>query len=146
MVRALGPTAVSHQVMASDLPSLHEAMQPLVEDDRLDALLALDARAAMELMKSLQQHQRIPGRDVAVISIGCREWMHHVVTPQLSHVASPLYETGRRAVHMLGELISQNTTGCPTERTVFILPDSEMIHGADDGTIDVGHLPSVGLQ
>ena len=142
--RALEPTVASQQVMASDLPALHEAMQPLAGDDSIDALLALDSYATMELLRSLHEHQRVPGRDVAVISLGCREWMHYVLAPQLTHVALPFYETGRRAVRMLGDLASRDATDSPVERTAFIPPGAEMIHGADDGTIGAGHLLGVG--
>ena len=141
--RALGPSDMSQQVMASDLPALREAVQPLAGDDSIDALLALDSYATMELLRSMHQHQRVPGRDVAVIALGCREWMHYVLAPQLTHVALPFYETGRRAVRMLGELTNQDATGSPAERTVFIPPEAEMIHGADDGTIGAGHLLGV---
>ncbi len=88
----------------ADRPYLHEASDMISEDREVTAILALSASAVKEVMRALHQRNRLPGRDIAVLALGCWDWMHNVAHPPITHVALPYYEAGLQAAHVLIEM------------------------------------------
>ena len=139
LVLAFG--ALSHSVVPADLPDLREAVELVIRDHSVDALLALNSDVAREAVKALHDRSQTPGVDLAIVSIGCREWMHDICRPPLSHIALPQYGAGRRAARMLLEIGGHYGEQSPREQIVIMSPTAatDTLHSFEEGTIATAH-------
>jgi DNA-binding LacI/PurR family transcriptional regulator len=130
-------TAGSNSIVSADMPELPEAVQIVLSDHKVDALLTLNSDVATEAVRAMRNKSLTPGVDLALFSLGCRQWMHDVCFPPLSHIALPHYGTGRRAARMFLELSGHNHEQSSPEQIVRMLPATvaEMLHVFEEGSV-----------
>jgi DNA-binding LacI/PurR family transcriptional regulator len=88
-----------HRVVGQPLeqaPVLRAATH-LAQQERLTAILAPSDMAAVSLLLGLRAEGRRCPQDVSVLAIRPCAWMDQLLSPPLSHINPPYYETGRKA-------------------------------------------------